>query len=244
MALKLLYFLWWCVYITSTFLRNLLKDLLNLFIKDKLLRSIKFEKITQNDPYYMEVLALRYKVYCEERGYEQPCNFLDGLETDEYDEYSINFAAILEPTQEVVGTIRLILCAVEEFPVETFFELTKDKAVVPREKKGEVSRLALSREYRHSLSQQSIFCSEFDRTKVIRGLFRCVAKESLSRGISHLYAVMGRALPVLLAKERITFTQIGPEKDYHGLRAPYLGSVKEIFDQNKVLFYGCDERTH
>lgn len=205
------------------------------------MRSIKFIKITQNDPYYVEVLSLRYKVYCEERGYEQPCDFLDKIETDQYDEHSIHFAAILRSTNKIVGTVRLILSSAEEFPIEMFFELNKNSLLIPREKIGEVSRLALSREYRQPFQQQSIFCSDFDRNRVIKGLFRCVAKESVSRGITHLYAVMGRGLPVLLARERITFIKIGPEKEYHGLRAPYLGSVKDIISQNTALFRGCDE---
>ena len=66
----------------------------------------EFQKIEQDDPRFKNVLALRYKVYCEERGFEKPEDHPDGLERDEYDEYSVHFAAIEKGTQEVVGTIR------------------------------------------------------------------------------------------------------------------------------------------
>lgn len=204
------------------------------------MNAIEFKKIKQNDPYYMEILALRYKVYCMERGFEPPDDHSDGFETDQYDAHSIHFAAIVKQTQQVVGTVRLILYSGEDFPVESFFELTRNPATLDRHHIGEISRLALSRGYRYPFQGRSTLRCDFNRERVIKGLFRCVAKECEEQDISHLYAVMSKGLPVLLAREKITFLQIGLEKEYHGLRAPYLGTVKDIMSQNSTLFMGCD----
>ncbi len=204
--------------------------------------TIEFKKIKQNDPYYVDVLALRYKVYCDERGFEHPDDHSDGLEMDHYDPHSIHFAAILKHTQQVVGTVRLILYSGEGFPVENSFELTNDHANLQRKHMGELSRLALSRSNRDRLQDKSHVRLKFKRSKVLNGLFHCVAKECVELGISHLYAAMAKGLYVLLVREKITFLQIGPEKEYHGLRAPYLGTVKDIIDQNPLLLRGDGEQ--
>ncbi|AHK80773.1 hypothetical protein M911_13930 [Ectothiorhodospira haloalkaliphila] len=51
---------------------------------------------------------LRYQVYCLETGYEDPAAFPDGMERDEWDEYSIPFLVRHRPSGEWIGTMRLI----------------------------------------------------------------------------------------------------------------------------------------
>ncbi|WP_432823702.1 PEP-CTERM/exosortase system-associated acyltransferase [Trichloromonas sp.] len=211
------------------------------------MKTFEFKKIEQCDPLLKEVLALRYKVYCEERGFEKPQDHPDGLERDEYDGHSVHFAAIVRhgecgdgrQEEKVVGTVRLILDSVKRFPVEQAFEFSKNLSHLKRNQVGEISRLALSKHY----------CSEFkgrmrwqsDAGELVNGLLRCLAQESLERGITHLYAVMARGLPILLARKKILFSQIGPEKEYHGLRTPYIGAVRDIVSRNPELFLGFQE---
>ncbi len=211
------------------------------------MKTFEFKKIEQCDPLLKEVLALRYKVYCEERGFEKPQDHPDGLERDEYDGHSVHFAAIVRhgecgdgrQEEKVVGTVRLILDSVKRFPVEQAFEFSKNLSHLKRNQVGEISRLALSKQY----------CSEFkgrmrwqsDAGELVNGLLRCLAQESLERGITHLYAVMARGLPILLARKKILFSQIGPEKEYHGLRTPYIGAVRDIVSRNPELFLGFQE---
>lgn len=204
--------------------------------------TIEFKKIKQNDASYVDVLALRYKVYCDERGFERPSDHLNGLETDQYDAHSIHFAAIVKHTQQVVGTVRLILYSGKGFPVENFFVLTNNHTNLKREKMGELSRLALSRIYHDQFQDNSHVRLKLNRSKVLNGLFHCVAKECVELGISHLYAAMAKGLFVLLARQKVTFLPIGPEKDHHGLRAPFLGTVKDIINQNPAFLRGCDEQ--
>lgn len=202
----------------------------------------EFQKIEQEDPLFHEVLALRYKVYCEERGFENPEDHPDGLERDEYDSQSVHFAALLKNTRKVVGTVRLILRSESSFPIERAFTFTKDLSHMHLHQLGEVSRLALSKSYCQEL-QQARLRSDSEAGEVVNGLLRCMAEESLERGISHLYAVMARGLPILLARRKVFFSQIGPEREYHGLRAPYLGVVRDIVNRNPMIFYSCQPET-
>jgi len=204
------------------------------------LSLFEFRKIEQDDPCFKDVLALRYKVYCEERGFEKPEDHPDGLERDEYDDCAVHFAAILKQTRKVVGTVRLILESEKSFPIERSFDFTKNLSRLRPNQLGEISRLALSRRYCQEL--QGRLRSDSEAGEVINGLFRCLAQESWDRGITHLYAVMARGLPILLARKKILFSQIGPEKEYHGLRAPYLATLRDILSRNPVLFQGIEDR--
>ncbi len=195
----------------------------------------EFRKIEKDDPCFVDVLALRYKVYCEERGFEKPEDHPDGLEKDEYDDHSVHFAAILKHNQKVVGTVRLILHSEKLFPIEHSFEFNRNLKDLRREKLGEVSRLALSRCYCREL-RGGVLRANSQVGELVNGLLRCLVQEGLERGLSHFYAVMARGLPILLARKKIFFAQIGPEKEYHGLRAPYLGTVRDVLSRNPQFF--------
>ena len=53
-------------------------------------------------------------------------------------------------------------------------------------------------------------------------------RESKKQGITHWYGVMAKGLYTLLKRLSITFHPIGEQVDYHGIRTPYLGDIKEI----------------
>jgi len=195
------------------------------------LSIFEFQKIEQDDPLFKDVLALRYKVYCEERGFEKPEDHPDGLESDEYDEHSVHFAAIIKQTQNIVGTGRLILDSKKGFPIEKSFTFNKKLSHLQRIQLGEVSRLALSHRYCRELQGGLRF--ETEAGELANGLVRCLIQEGLDRGITHYYAVMARGLQILLARKKIFFSQIGPAREYHGLRTPYIWEVQDIFNQNQ-----------
>jgi N-acyl amino acid synthase of PEP-CTERM/exosortase system len=66
---------------------------------------------------------------------------------------------------------------------------------------------------------------------IVLGLYRCICMESLERGNEYLLAVMARGLVTLLRRVGIVFDAIGPEQNYHGLRAPYLGRVETMLEE-------------
>lgn len=195
------------------------------------LQDFEYRKIAQGDSRYKEILALRYQVYCEERGFENPEDCPDGLERDAFDDASIHFAAIHRSTGRVIGTVRLVLREDRKLPGEQLFDLDKIAAGFSRDEVGEISRLALAKrnfqEVRRNFRQGG---------EIVCGLFQCLAIECGQLGLTHLYAVMGRGLSVLLTRNGIRFPRIGPERDYHGLRAPYLGSIEKIVGHNPELY--------
>ncbi|OHB25378.1 MAG: hypothetical protein A2X84_09130 [Desulfuromonadaceae bacterium GWC2_58_13] len=206
------------------------------------MNPFEFIRVEQHDPLLNDVLALRYKVYCEERRFENPRDHRDGLEHDEYDKNAVHFAAVLPPgdygkgwqKQKVVGTVRLILGSENTLPIERTFEFTKNFSHLRRNQIGEISRLALSKHYCFEFKRRLPWQSEAGC--LVDGLLRRLAHEVVTKDITHLYAVMARGLPILLARKKIFFSQIGPEREYHGFRAPYIGAVGDILSKNSELF--------
>ena len=55
-----------------------------------------FVKVSHNDPLLLEVFKLRYKVYCEEWGFERPEDHPDGIERDEFDAHDLDVQGVLQ----------------------------------------------------------------------------------------------------------------------------------------------------
>jgi N-acyl amino acid synthase of PEP-CTERM/exosortase system len=212
-----------------------------------------------------EVYKLRYKVYCEEWGFEKPEDYPDGLEKDIYDNHSLHFAA-KDNTGKVIGTVRLILDSIEGFPIEKHSQLNIKTDELPRESLAEISRLAISKEHRrraedayiygHSVDKKSIdrhkdgsgaspsgslqFMDKRKKHEIIFRLYSTLYKECKHYGITHCYAIMGRGLYVLIRRYGIRFFRpIGDPVNYHGVRTPYLGEIRKLeledFAKNQEL---------
>lgn len=188
-----------------------------------------------------EVYRLRYRVYCEERGFEKPEDHPGGLERDGYDRHSIHFGAFNE-MGELIGTARIILNSGNGFPLEKNCVLKKDLSCLDREKLGEISRLALKREYRRRAEDHYIYNDEGEpppelssppndrrqRHEIVIGLYKLIYIESRKMGLTHWYTVMAKGLYLLLNRMGIFFQPIGPAIEYHGQRIPYLGDIDDI----------------
>jgi N-acyl amino acid synthase of PEP-CTERM/exosortase system len=184
---------------------------------------------------------LRYKSYCEEWGFERPEDHPEGLEHDEFDKYAVHFVATTNHNSPI-GTIRLILNSAKGFPVERHCRIDEDLSFLDRDKIGEISRLAISKQYLRRANDRFMYDARIeyepkvvtipnDRRKqneIVCGLYKCVYRESKERGLTHWYAAMSKGLYILLKRLGIVFTPIGPEVDYHGPRIPYVGSIEEI----------------
>lgn len=172
---------------------------------------------------FQRILALRFDVYCRERGFENPADFPEQMESDLYDKHSIHLAAVLPETNEVIGTIRIIRHSEHGFPLEKNFRIEeKDE----RDKKclGEISRLAIPKKY----------CQNFS---IIEKLYDHLFHESGRLGITHWYAGMAKGLPVLLKRRKIHFQKIGPEIEFHGVRAPYFLCIPEMARESRHFSY-------
>jgi N-acyl amino acid synthase of PEP-CTERM/exosortase system len=193
------------------------------------------------------ICQLRYQVYVNEWAFERPEDHADGLECDEYDQHSIHLYACASHSDDLIGAARIILGSERPLPIERHFEISQFPSGVRRESCAEISRLAVSKEFRCRAIEHAIFGREqhvanhmepivknsrnFRRRyehKLVRGLYISLYRESKLRGVTHWFAVMAKGLYVILRRWGISFEQIGPARDYHGLRAPYLVSIASI----------------
>ncbi len=193
------------------------------------------------------ICQLRYQVYVNEWGFERPEDHPCGLERDEYDQDSIHLCACANHSDDVIGTARIILGSERSLPIERHFDISQFPPGVSREQSAEISRLAISKEFRCRAIEHAIFGTEqapanhlhpmmensrdsrrkFEH-QLVRGLYISLYRESKIRGLTHWFTVMAKGLYVILRRWGISFEQIGPARDYHGLRAPYLISIKSL----------------
>jgi N-acyl amino acid synthase of PEP-CTERM/exosortase system len=202
--------------------------------------GFRFMQVTEEKD-LRDIYKLRYKSYCEEWGFERPEDHPEGLEYDEYDKHSVHFIC-KKDSGHLIGTIRLILNSEKGFPIERHCSIDEDLSFMDRDRLAEISRLAISKEYLRRAEDRFMYngTEEYHpevikitterrkRYEIVCGLYKCIYRNSNKRGITHWYAVMGKGLYILLKRLRITFSPVGPEVDYHGLRTPYLGCIEDI----------------
>jgi N-acyl amino acid synthase of PEP-CTERM/exosortase system len=206
------------------------------------------------------ICQLRYQVYVNEWGFEKPEDHPGGLEQDEYDQHSIHLCACTQHSDDVIGSARIILGSERSLPIERHFDISQFPPSVRREQAAEISRLAVSKKFRCRAIERTIFAKEqtpashmhpmmensrdFRRKfehQLVRGLYISLYRESKLRGLTHWFTAMAKGLYMLLKRWGISFEQIGPARDYHGIRAPYLISIQSIErslqTNNPALYY-------
>ena len=207
--------------------------------------------LIDNDGYpkgvLQDIFRLRYQVYVNEWAFETADDHPSGLESDQYDEHSVHFYARCKSEDKVIGTARVILNSELGFPISKHFDLDTQHEGVESSRIGEISRLAVSKEYRRRAIDRAIFgTGNFDpghiprymddgrdahrhcEHELIRGLYLSIYSDSKRMGLTHWYAVMAKGLYIILKRWGILFKQVGPAKDYHGIRAPYLVSIDSL----------------
>lgn len=195
------------------------------------------------------IYRLRYKVYVEEVGFEKAEDHLDGYEIDEYDSHSIHFAALNE-NQEVIGTIRMILSSEKGFPIERAAKITFIGERPAPDKIIEISRLVVSKDHcglkedgfhgvksypdkteREILANNVPIPEGYQKRKralIALGLYRLVYQTTKRMGITHWYVITEKKMFCAIKRVGFLFYQIGEPINYHGIRAPYLGIIKDI----------------
>lgn len=199
-----------------------------------------------------EIYRLRYQVYVEECAFESPEDHPEGLETDAYESSSLHLGAY-DDTGKLAGACRIVLPSAQGLPIEHATALYDEKGGPPQETTAEISRMVVSRAYRRriedglygletyrqipleqqfsleSITNQNINHLEKRRRPVIiLGLFCLIYRLSKEIGITHLYMITEKRLWYMLQRYHLPFFQVGSPVEYHGIRIPYLASIKEI----------------
>jgi N-acyl amino acid synthase of PEP-CTERM/exosortase system len=190
---------------------------------------------------------LRYQVYCIENAFEDARLHRNGMETDEYDDYSRHAVLIHRLTGTVCGCVRLILPSSfgRDLPMMRLIDPAAREQLsgISRSRIAEVSRYAISKAFRRRAGENPYPDVSFVELpgnqrrllpEMTLGLMLCVAKLSVRHGIDHLCAVMTPGLLRLLRQFGMEFHSVGPLTVHHGLRQPCIAGVQELLDGVRV----------
>lgn len=206
----------------------------------------EYVKVPEGDPLLNEVYKLRYKVYVEEWEFEKREDHPGEIEKDAFDEHSVHFVVKRKGENRIIGTIRMITNSAEGFPIEKHCRIDADLSAYDKNRLGEISRLAVSKDYRKRSTdtvyfdgrvvEETAIDNMFTGSRkmsndIVLGLYKCIYQESLERGNECILAVMARGLYLLLKRVGILFEPIGPAQYYHGLRTPYLGKISTMLQE-------------
>lgn len=193
------------------------------------------------------VYRLRYQVYCEENPFEDPAEHPNGMEYDEFDRHSVHVLLMHRPTGAVAGTVRLVLGDKHEphlLPIEQVCQdpMLSSSVLFPRNVVAEVSRFAVSKQFRRRLGEGSS-PSAAGENETIRaehskrliphitlGLIQGLVEMSRDNGVERWCAVMEPSLLRLLNRLGIHFNPIGPLVDYHGERQPCYVNLESMLN--------------
>lgn len=196
-----------------------------------------------------QAYRLRYQVYCVENAYEEASNNPDGLERDAFDQHAVHSILIHRPTQTTMGAVRLVLpllsSASYRLPIQEVWQI--DQAPFPWSSTAEISRYAISREFRRRTGEERYADatwqdSSIDQAKLERrvtphitlGLMKSVLRMSVEHQITHVCAVMEPALIRLLKRFGLEFHPLGPLVDYHGRRQPCYAALEDLLTKSRT----------
>ena len=181
---------------------------------------------------------IRHQVYCLEKGYEDPSNFPDGLETDSFDSHSVHTLLEHQPSGRGVGTARLVLPITSRsewsFPLQLVCAKNRISTAkwFPIDDTAEVSRFCISKQFRRSDN-----CEKKTRgagqaaLDMTIGLIEGLVRRSAAAGVTYWCAAMEPSLLRLLSRMSIYFRPFGPVLDFHGKRQPCWQNVSVLLDR-------------
>ncbi len=181
---------------------------------------------------------IRYRVYCEEFGYEAVQDASNPLETDTFDRDSVHCLITHLGSSMPAGCVRLV-CPDQSsvMPFEAFCGHALDEKLIkslnlPRDSVCEFSRLAVDGAFRRRSGEKLTRFGEIQgldlskreqRTFSLIAVSLFIAAFAASDLINRpgCFAMMEPFLPRMLKRSGIVVRKVGEEVDYHGQRAPY-----------------------
>ena len=199
-----------------------------------------------------KVYQLRHQVYCEELGYEPRRD--SGLEHDAFDARSIHCLLFHKPSQTYAGCVRLVLPDIQDSDEPLPFENSCGQSLewnfdpageTPRENYGEISRLAITANFRRRRSETGLDdeagsaledLADSERRlfpSVAMGLYVAITAMGLNHGLDGVFAMMEPRLARQLRRFGIVFTQVGAQVEHRGVRAPFFIHRNDLFNTLK-----------
>jgi N-acyl amino acid synthase of PEP-CTERM/exosortase system len=199
-----------------------------------------FSTIWAGTPELLEAAhALRYQVYCLERGFENAAEHPDGFETDAYDAQSIHGVLFHRPTRRAIGTVRAVLPKVSQsLPITKLLEANSLNLsdYLTLSETFEISRFAISKEFRRLRQDQADAASLAAATpdqgvnSPFLSLLQFLLRESVRRNVRFWTAMMEPKLLRMLARMGLCYSPIGPLVEHHGIRQPCYCYLPDLLD--------------
>jgi N-acyl amino acid synthase of PEP-CTERM/exosortase system len=193
-----------------------------------------------------EAYRLRYQVYCVENPFENAAEHIDGCEMDTDDDRSVHTLLVHRVSGAFAGTVRVILPD-DDRPLPIHGILASQNRSfakrLPREATAEISRFAVSKEFRRRSGEQryadvSVPGDASNERRMVPyitfGLIRGVLEICLESGIEHICAVMEPALIRILGRFGLHFEQIGDLVEHHGMRQPCVARLEDLVNRNRM----------
>lgn len=196
------------------------------------------------------VYELRYRIYCEENGFEDPADH--EMEFDEFDKRAVHFLLVHKPSGHDAGTVRLVMPSedslLQSFPIQKhcdhpFLEIPERLYHI-----GEISRFCMAPEFRRRPEDTQLLSSysfqdsvdghqegflTFVRRKIAyapAGLLGAALEEALKHDLGDcLWMVESAHIPSLKAIG-LPIHILGPRIDYHGGAQPLIFNIKTALD--------------
>lgn len=217
--------------------------------KERIMTSSNFEVVLANDPWSRHIhYQLRYQVFCLETGYEDPDQFPDGEEKDEWDHDATHFLVQEKDTGQWVAAMRLVLPSAQSLPIERRVAIESSSRRDQRHC-AEISRLCMVGHYRRRLQGRIMPCSNLppsnkqvgqggvqselvkqQRTaEILQVLLKAAVSVSCERAICYWYMLTTRALAKILGYVLPMDLQLaGPPCSHRGERYPFLVDVGQV----------------
>jgi N-acyl amino acid synthase of PEP-CTERM/exosortase system len=197
-----------------------------------------------SDEQKADVYRVRYSVYCEEFGYEDPEAFLDRMESDAFDGQSIQCLVKHKASGTPAGCVRLVMVdANSRMPMEDHCADAIDhdffgQLAGRRGSMAEISRLAVDGQFRRRHGESATrfgntdslhFAAREQRTfsLIAVSLFLAAAAVADLERRPDCFAIMEPFLPVILRRTGVVVKRVGEDFDYKGVRAPYYLNINE-----------------
>jgi N-acyl-L-homoserine lactone synthetase len=162
----------------------------------------------------------------ETRSYLKDCR--DGRETDEYDAYSVHFAAF-DTAGEMIAYTRLIHHSPIGYPMTNYIDYDHENWHFNPEKLGEFSRIFVSPKIRSIEKLKPLF-----NTLKIIGYIKMK-----DLNITYTFGALEKSFFRLLRMLDFPYVRIGDIQPYFGLRYPCILYTDELCASNSELFKEC-----
>jgi N-acyl amino acid synthase of PEP-CTERM/exosortase system len=212
---------------------------------------------------------LRYQIYCLRTRYENPSNHPDQLEQDSYDQEAVHFIVRSRMTGSWVAAMRLVVGPLCGLPVEHQGRVDKtqltqlipafntnqnlcaelsrlcvvSRGVLPRSVDN-VADPATNMKETASPFSWSLTAGRRQPPWLVLGLLRAARQYSEENGIHYWFFLIAASLAKVVQTQGIVLEPVGPDCEHRGRRRPYLGDIRNGFDDMAIQSPGADKMFH